>query len=191
MRRIYLFIDTETTGLGKNAMPYEIGITATNEDGMILADFNENINTNYQKFEKAAWTMFKKYHSNKELKSWQDGNEVINKLVAFLNQFEDDEIVVICHNADYDLQIIKNLLNSHKRLWDVFKSKRGGGYLNFSWLCSMFTLRTLKALGKWDKGCRLDDVREHMGIEDRAHTALADTRVTKRLWFEIVKPIIG
>ncbi len=189
MRKILLFLDTETTGLGKNAMPYEIGITATNEDGKVLADFNENIKVSYQKFVgKKTKEMFEKHHKYSDLKGWQDGNEVINKLVAFLNQFEGDELTVICHNADYDMRIVQNFLKSHKRLRDVF-NKNGG--LNFSWVCTMFTLRALKALGKWNSGCKLDHVREFLNIKDRAHTALADTKVTARLWFEIVKPSLG
>lgn len=97
---------------------------------------------------------------------------------------------VICHNYNFDQARILNELTIYKKVGyaDLFKQT--------PWFCTMLHTTDIcklpKARGTGYKWPKLQEAHKHFfGAEfDGAHDALADLRATKRIYFEINKPLV-
>ena len=177
----YFFIDTETTGLSETAEAWQIGIVVTDEAGNYKVTFENTCRPNAE-WETAAREMSKL--TDADLASLKTPEQLMQLVADVIKTHGSDnkwENTIVCHNAAYDIPILKRMLKQYAgvNLFDLV------GYSNV--ICTMQTLRMLKAAGRWShKSCALKVIHEQLGTSEEAHTALADAEATCWLFFELI-----
>ena len=177
-----LFFDTETNGLPDknhnwethyNEFPYIVQIA------WIMGDVEE-----VHIIKPETWHIpddVVKIHGINETRAICEGESNRNVLTAFLEDAKKSDLLV-GHNIYFDISIIKaNLLKigfDKTEISDALhKNKR---------FCTMQKSR--KIFGKWPKLIELHQSLFSIDFED-AHSALGDTRATKRCYEELIKMI--
>jgi len=165
----YLFLDTETTGLGKSDVVLQLAYIATNVDGRKVL------------FQNATFAHEFDYEIHPEAAKVNGlTKEAINErgylpptIWKVLNDLPSLAITmfVVGHNIDFDLRLIRQTCERY----------------GVEFPATVKTICTKKAAQKAKIPAKLGDLYRHLFGEDfeSAHDALADVKATARCFFEL------
>lgn len=175
----YFILDTETTGLGTNAEAWEVAVICCDETGKQLTSFHNTCKPQVAWEEKA---MQMSGLQDYQLDSFQSPDKLLNQVTAFIKANAEPnkwDNTIVCHNVAYDMPLLA-------RMYDKYIGKQDfRDYVGYADICTMQTLRMLKAAGIWKHSCKLEETHKQLGTLDDAHTALADAEATAELFFQL------
>lgn len=192
----YLFYDTETAGFisGKKtfddptqAFALQLGALLCDEEGNELAEVNQIIKANNRYINPQTIDI----HGITNKIADEKGVEEVTVLEEYAKLLATEPMRV-CHNAKFDEKFLEQMFQRNlDKLSDYGRSRY---YLESTVFCTMQD----KAIKKW---CDLKNVKGHIKPPklselymllfeetfENEHDAMADTRATKRCFFELKK----
>lgn len=176
----YLFIDTETTGLGKSDVVLQLAYQVFADDNRPLLGQNNYLahRFDYEIHPEAAKVNGLTIEKiNKLCKR----PKLIKNHLAYLSDWTESAIFV-GHNIDFDLRLIRQTC---ERYGVEFPA-------TVNTICTKNGKGIKEHVGAKDKNCRLKapslvELHRHLFNEefDNAHDALADVKATARCFFEL------
>jgi DNA polymerase III subunit epsilon len=177
---MYLFVDTETSGLSRaSSRSVQIAWILSNKHGHVLTEESHIIRPVGFEIEIGA----QRVHGISKARAMQVGVDIVDVLKSFKRSL-DKSVVLVGHNIQYDVAILQN---------DIRVSGLDFSLINIPNIC------TMKASTNW---CRLSKLNGASGFKfptlnelnfrcfgeqfDGAHDALNDIRATKRCFFKLI-----
>jgi DNA polymerase III epsilon subunit-like protein len=166
---IYLFIDTETTGLGKSDVVLQLAYIATNADGSEVLEKDATFahEFDYEIHPEAAKVNGLTKEIVKAKGYWPPS---IERTLQMLHTLAES-MFVVGHNIDFDLRLIRQTCERY----------------GVEFPATVNTICTKKAAQKAKIPAKLGDLHNHLFGKDfdGAHDALADVKATARCFFEL------
>ena len=174
-KRDVIVLDTETTGLSPTRdRIVQLGL-AHFRDGELLAKRSVLVNPGVPITAETS-----KIHGIDDAKV-ADALKFGDALALLLDGIDLlDAALLVAHNAEFDKPFI---------LTEMVRNGCLGPYLAGDWLCTMALAKAIKGVGKYDRGYRLTDLCEKIGIEfdGAAHDAANDAEASGRLLYALTK----
>lgn len=175
LRKRWLVIDTETTGLPRApwAMPCELGVVLLSEDGEIAGEWASLICVPCPPEAEPALRLTG--ITREEIEAAPSPNLALERLTAWRAGLGAEAVAVTSYNVGFDRPMME-------RLWPGF-----GPWGPCVMLSATGIMGRAGVLPRWETGepkwARLDEAARYFGIgqEDGAHRALADARVAARI----------
>jgi DNA polymerase-3 subunit alpha/DNA polymerase-3 subunit epsilon len=178
---MYIFFDTETTGLPPRARMAQLAYVLCNENGEIIEKYASHVKPN-------GWTIPKEkffIDNNMSTERCEREGKPVKEVLSYFHDALRKAQYKIAHNIQFDNQIVQNEI--------IIAGYSAKEFEDTKSFCTMLsTVQYVGALnkygkpGKWPKLEELHRKLYGHDFED-AHDALADVVVTAKCFFELKK----
>lgn len=175
----YLFLDTETGGLGLDKSLLTLYMEVTDEKFNSVGFFDLLLKPDDEVYRVTGGGMsvnginLAEHDKNPSTITYKKAGQELYLFLKWQKE-EGSHLIPVGHGVDGDIRHIQDKLVS-RSTWESFCSHR---YLDTSSIC-----KYLQLCGKLDENLSgsLESLKDHLGLKEKSHTADGDVRVVKEV----------